>query len=271
MRWLDSPPAAPMDVVVETPARLELKGPSTVARLGDGAGVAFGGLFAAMSLPFLRLPFPGPFRLVPLAFAAVGAGVAAVSASRALGSCALAASREEGLVLGWQLPGFTERVRRVPPAQLAALEVTAHHQTHEHEFGANLTTTTWRLVAVTTAGEALALETFATRAQAQLRRAAVEARVRGQAGAERERPPASTSAPVTARPSRSAATPAKAPDAKRRRTRKTSRSATRSSTKAASTDSEGTAEAAPTSGAAKSPTSGAPRRRRAKRPTPPKS
>lgn len=174
MRWVGEPPAVPLDVRVDTPERLELTGPGTAERLGGGVAAAFGGLFASFAVPFLRAPLPAPAKLIPLSFVAVGAGVAALGTSRALASCSVVAARGEGLELRWKLPGFEERVRRVAPGELAGLEVTTHEHTTESEFGRDWRTTVYRVVAVTTGGEALGLESFGTRTQAELRKAALE-------------------------------------------------------------------------------------------------
>jgi hypothetical protein len=66
MRWLDEPPAVGLNVEHEAPGVLHLTGPTTSDRVKGGAVAAFGAGFTAFAVPFLRLPIPGPFKLVPL-------------------------------------------------------------------------------------------------------------------------------------------------------------------------------------------------------------
>jgi hypothetical protein len=170
MRWLDTPPCAPMDVTEASAARVRLTGPAASSRLTGGFAAAAGTAIAGVGLRLLRLPIPGPARLVPLAFTAVGGGVAALGAVEALSSCSLEATRE-GLTVRWKVPLREERTLQVPATELAALEVTTHHfeGAQQVRFGRGVRTYEFRLVAVTRDGRAIELETFATRAQAALR------------------------------------------------------------------------------------------------------
>ena len=174
MRWIDSPPCPLMEVAHSSDDRLEVKGPSTGARVAGGATAAFGGVFAAMGLRFLRLPIPGPFKLIPLAFTAVGATVAAVGASSAFSNCSAEAKRGEGLFLRWKLPTRNERTVHIRPVQLEALEVTEHAHHSSNDYGRDDVVMEFQLVAITKDGHAFPFESFGTRTQANLRKVAFE-------------------------------------------------------------------------------------------------
>lgn len=174
MRWFDSPPCPQMDVSHASDERLALKGPSAGARVAGGATAAFGGVFATMGLRFLRLPVPGPFKLIPLAFTAIGAGVAAVGASTAFAECSVEAKRGEGLTLRWKLPALAEHSVHLGPDALAAFEVTSHAHRSSNEYGPDDVTMEYRLVAIARDGRAFAFESHGTRTQAELRKGAFE-------------------------------------------------------------------------------------------------
>lgn len=170
MRWLDTPPCAPLDVKEQSASRVLLTGPSATSRLTGGVTAAAGSAIAGFGLRLLRLPIPGPARLVPLAFTAVGGGVAALGAVTALSSCSLEAS-PTGLTITWKVPLRDERRLQLERDSLAALEVTTHHFEGSQEgAGRGMRTYEFRLVAVTKDGRAVELEVFGTRAQAELRR-----------------------------------------------------------------------------------------------------
>ncbi|MFZ5441369.1 MAG: hypothetical protein ACOZQL_15280 [Myxococcota bacterium] len=173
MRWFDTPPCPSYEVTTSTPERLLLSGPSRAQRLAGGATAAFGSVFAGMGLRIARLPMPAPFKLVPLAFAAIGGGVTALGGAAALAQASLEVSRD-ALVLKWKLPGLPEKERRLATRDLAALEITTH--AHEgSELGSAHRVYEHRLVVVTKDGAAVELESFGTRTQAELRQRAVEA------------------------------------------------------------------------------------------------
>ena len=174
MRWFDSPPCPRMDVTHSTETALTLSGPSTATRVVGGATAAFGGVFATMGLRFLRLPIPGPFKLIPLAFTAIGAGVVAVGTSTAFSSCSVEAKRGTGLTLRWKLPGLEERLLELRSQELEAFEVTAHEHHHSNDHGPDDVVTEYRLVAITKDGRAFPFESHGTRAQANLRKVAFE-------------------------------------------------------------------------------------------------
>jgi hypothetical protein len=163
-----------MDLTQSTKSVLLLSGPSTAARLTDGASAAVGGALASMSLRMLRLPIPVPFKLIPLAFTAIGAGVAAVGTSTALSSCSVEARRGSGLSFRWKLPALQERVLKLTTKELEAFEVTAHEHRRSNDFGPDDVVTEYRLVAITRDGRSFPFESHGTRAQANLRRSAFE-------------------------------------------------------------------------------------------------
>jgi hypothetical protein len=174
MRWFDSPPCTRMDVTITTPDHLMLSGPSTGTRVVGGATAAFGGVFATFGLRFLRLPIPAPFKLIPLAFTAVGAGIAAAGTSAALSNCSVEAKRGEGLTLRWKLPVRDERTVKLRPDELEDFEVTEHAQHSSNEYGPDHVTMEFRVVAITKDGRAFELEALGTRTQARLRQEALQ-------------------------------------------------------------------------------------------------
>lgn len=178
MRWLDQPPCVPLDVAEATDTRLVLRGPTVGARAVSGANAAMGGLFAGVGLRFLRLPLPGPLRLVPLGFAAVGGAMAALGAGRALARASVEVT-PDGITWRWKVPAFDERSHHVPAAEIAALEVTKHSYTERSTtLGTDYQVYEHRLVVVTRDGRATPIDTHGTHAQAELRRKAVEAALR---------------------------------------------------------------------------------------------
>lgn len=179
MQWLSSPPCTRMKVKVSDRERgvLELVGPALPARLVGGAAAVFGAGFTARTLPFLRLPIPFPFKLIPLTMAAVGSGLTLAGAIAASASCSIQFERKKGLTFRWHVRPFAPRERLVPPSDMADFEITRH--VHEYtspsddSFSGSRTQVVYRLVLVTQAGEALPFEEFGTRAQATLRKEAI--------------------------------------------------------------------------------------------------
>ncbi len=170
MRWFDSPPCHRMDVKESSDQRLLVTGPGTGARVVGGATAAFGTVFASMGLRFLRLPVPGPFKLVPLLFAAAGGGVAALGATTAFSSCSVEGTPGR-LLVKWKMPGLSERSLEIVGKDVAAFEVTTHsHRVGSSEFGPDQREYEYRLVVVSRDGKAVELESFGTKAQAELRR-----------------------------------------------------------------------------------------------------
>lgn len=178
MRWFDAPPCVPLDVIEATGERLLLRGPTAGARAVGGFNAAMGGVAAAVGLRLLRLPLPGPLKLVPLGFAAVGGVMAAVGASRAVSQVSVEVTAR-GLDFRWRLGLLPERTLHVESGQLAALEVKTHaHAERSSRFGEGSEVYEYRLVAVTKDGRVLAIDTHGTNAQAELRKQAIDARLR---------------------------------------------------------------------------------------------
>jgi hypothetical protein len=173
MRWFDSPPCSRLDLTFSSDDQLSLSGPGTGARVMGGATAAFGGVFASFGLRFLRLPVPLPFKLIPLAFTAIGGGIAAAGTAAALSSCSVEAKRGDGLTLRWKLPLREERSLRLRPEELEAFEVTEHAH-HSDDNGFDRVTMEFRVVVITKAGRAVEVESFGTRTQAQLRMGALK-------------------------------------------------------------------------------------------------
>jgi len=176
VRRLDSPPCVPLEVAEASPKRLLLTGPTKGARFTHGATAAMGGFFAGVGLRFLRMPLPAPFKVVPLLFTAVGGGMAALGATTAFSSCSLEITRK-GLTFTWKPLALAERTLHVAAKDLEAFEVTTHTHATRDTFGDERAVHEYRLNAVTKDGKALPLEPFLTRAQAELRRKDVEARL----------------------------------------------------------------------------------------------
>lgn len=187
MRWIDSPPCVPLDIAEETAARLLLRGPGAGARAVGGVNAAIGGVVAAAGLRMLRLPLPGPLKLVPLAFAGVGGVMAAFSATRALSQVSVEATRT-GLTFRWRLGALPERSLHLATSDVAALEVTAHSRSERTSgFREPSEVYEYRLVAVTKDGRSLPIDTHGTHAQADLRKQAFEARLKPPARPRRKR------------------------------------------------------------------------------------
>ena len=177
MQWFSSPPCTRMKVRVSERGQgiLELTGPALPARLMGGAAAVFGAGFTARTLPFLRLPIPFPFKLIPMTMAAVGSGLTLAGAIAASATCSVHIERKKGITFRWHLRPFAPRERQVLPADMADFEVTRHVYTSpsNDSFGDSRTQVVYRLVLVTKAGEALPFEEFGTRAQATLRKEAI--------------------------------------------------------------------------------------------------
>lgn len=159
-----------MDVSLSTDDQITLTGPDTAQKVAGGATAAFGGVFAAVGAGFLRLPIPAPFKLIPLAFTAIGSGVAALGASAALSKCSVEAKRGEGLTFRWKIPAREEKSLRLQSNELEAFEVTEHAHDSSDKFGNEHRVMEFRLVVITRDGRAFAFESFGTRTQARLRK-----------------------------------------------------------------------------------------------------
>lgn len=188
MRWLDEPPCVALDVEHEAPGELRLRGPTTTDRVKGGALAAFGAGFAAFAVPFLRLPIPGPFKLVPLVLGAVGSGVAATGVATAAVQVRVDVTRAR-VRFDWKLGPVLEKSLEVPAADVAGVELRQEVQHHTSEYGFHdRTTVTWQLVLVTRAGRAVAMERFSLELQAKLRKEQVERALAAKKRAKPRRP-----------------------------------------------------------------------------------
>jgi len=144
--------------------RLVLIGPSTTARLASGTAAGLGGVFAGMGLSLLRAAVPGPLKLVPLAVAAVGSGLAAVGVTATVGGCSVEVTRA-GLVLKWKLPARAARTVRIAAAEVDAVEVISRQHS---AFGRS--SVEYQLAVVLKGGHSLSFEAHDTWTQADERR-----------------------------------------------------------------------------------------------------
>lgn len=176
MRWLDTPPCVPLDLDEATADRLVLRGPTKGARAVSGVNAALGVLFAGMGARLLRVPLPGPLKLVPLGFTVAGGAMAAFGAGKALARVSVEVTRD-GLTWRWKLPALDERVLHIAAADVAALEITKHAHRDTTSGPGDAQVYEHRLVVVTRDGHATPIDTHGTHAQAELRRQAVSSRL----------------------------------------------------------------------------------------------
>lgn len=169
MIWLDTPPMTTFTVVSQTKTHVRLEGPSPSARVVAGVSGAFGAGFAAMGLKLLREPLPMPARLIPIAFTAVGAGLAARGAGGAVYRASIDA-KKSGLTFSWSIPPVLHRTLEIPWKDIEELEINSKEVGSRDELSALVYT----LTLVKKDGTAMPLESFGTRAQANLRKKALE-------------------------------------------------------------------------------------------------
>ncbi len=173
MQWIDSPPCTALDVKVSDGDVLELAGPKLAQRVASGIATAFGATFALAGLAFLRVPFPMPFRLIPLLHTAVGTAVGGVGLLGATAQCSVRAERRRGVTIRWRTSVTKPRQEFVAAKDIAAFEITAHtRRVGDDRFDRYVTD--YRLLLVRRDGEALPLECFDTMTQAELRRESFE-------------------------------------------------------------------------------------------------
>lgn len=173
MNWLDTPPCGRMDVKTATESLLVLEGPSTMTKVTSAGVAAFGTTFASIALGMARLPIPGPFRLLPIAFTAIGGGMAALGAGTALAKCSVRVDRT-GIEQRWRWGPMAEKSKLIAPADIRALEVQARVHSGQDSFGDTRTYTTWRVMVVTNDGAAHGLEEFGLSTQATMRKEQIE-------------------------------------------------------------------------------------------------
>ena len=170
LAFLESPPITSYEVISQNKQHLRLEGPTTGARMTSGAASAFSGVFAAVGLAMLKNPLPLPMRIVPIAFGAFGAGMAALEASKTVMSCAIDV-KPKGVTLTWRWRPLPERTLEVPAKEIEELEIVSHEVGKRSEVTAII----YQRTLVKKDGTALPLESFGTKAQANLRKKAIEA------------------------------------------------------------------------------------------------
>ncbi len=170
LAFLETPPVTSYAIISQNKHHLRLEGPTPGARLTSGASGAVSGVFAAFGFRMLRSPLPMPMRLIPIAFTAFGAGMAALEASRAAMSCSVDA-KPKGLTFTWRWRPLPERTLEVAAKDIEELEIVSHEVGRRNE----LTTIVYQLTLVKRDGTAIPIESFNTKAQANLRKKAIEA------------------------------------------------------------------------------------------------
>ena len=180
MRLFATPPCETMKVKKATATRLELgRDPSG---LGSGMQVAFGGVFAATALRIAAIA-PGPMKLLPLGFVAIGSLVSASGLVDRYAHHTLIAERSRGVTIRWKPGGFKERERVVPRSAIVGFEVlrVVHSSGTDSSYSYH---ETFELALVPRDGQPLGLESFRSRTQAELRQRQIE-QVLGPAKASR--------------------------------------------------------------------------------------
>lgn len=169
------PPCNQLKVKSSGPRVLELEGPVLFQRVAGGVTAAFGAGFAAVALSFLKAPFPGPFKVIPLVMGAAGAGISALGVFQAVSEQSVRVDAGRGITFRWKPGPLEPRELSVKAADIAALEVVHRVDRHSTHDGAQDTTTdVYRLALVTRDGRELPLEQFGTRTQATLRKEQIE-------------------------------------------------------------------------------------------------
>lgn len=170
MIWLDTPPITTFQVVSQNKHHLRLEGPTAGDRVVAGMHGAFGGTFAAMGARLLRAPLPMPYKLIPIAMTAVGAGLAARGAGGVIYKASVDA-KKTGLTFEWSVGPMFKRAIDIPWKELEDLEIVSKEVGSRDE----LSTLVYVLNVVRKDGSAFAMESFGTKAQANLRKKAMEA------------------------------------------------------------------------------------------------
>ncbi len=177
MKWLDTPPCGAMDVKTATDTLLVLEGPSAMTRVAGAGAAAFGTTFASIALGVARMPIPGPFRLIPIAFTAIGGGMAALGVGTAVAKCSVRVD-QTGIEQRWRWGPLAERTKTIAPADIRALEVQSQVHSGSDGFGDTRTSVSYRLMVVTNDGVAHALEAFGLSTQATMRKEQIEKIIR---------------------------------------------------------------------------------------------
>jgi hypothetical protein len=180
MEWINDPPCYGMAVKQSdsVAGKLELIGPATAERVKGGVMAAMGAAFGTFALPFLRAPFPAPFKLIPLAFTVIGGGLGTLGVAVATSEASASFGRGKGARFRWKIGPLRARELFVPEKDIAGFEVSRSEHHSQDRNGFSTTHVSYELHLVTKAGKAVAFESFRLHAQAQLRREQVEAVLR---------------------------------------------------------------------------------------------
>jgi hypothetical protein len=194
MEWVNEPPCTELAVEKEDAraGRLTLVGPRPGARVKGGLLAAMGTAMAATAWTFLKLPFPAPWKVIPLVMAATGGGMAALGVTAAVADVRVEVERGKGIRFRWHPRPLPERELFVALGEIAAYEV----KTNVVKTGDGMSSfrevsvTTFRLMLVTRSGQAYAIEEFPLSSQAELRRDQIQrvlGRARGEGPARKKR------------------------------------------------------------------------------------
>jgi hypothetical protein len=181
MEWINEPPCNAMTLKLSDPAggKLELIGPATSARMGGGVVAAMGATFSSVALPFLRLPIPAPFKLMPLAFGVIGGGMGALGLAFATANASVLFERGKGVRFRWKLATRRERELFIPAKDIAAIDISrSEHDVKDSSGFSSTTHYHYRLHVVTTEGKAVQFESFSLQTQARIRKEQIEAVLR---------------------------------------------------------------------------------------------
>jgi hypothetical protein len=171
MRFVSEPPCAKMDLKLSEKDRLELT-ISGSERLSGGVAATVGGVFASVALRMVRAPLPGPFKLISLAAAGVGAAVGTAGAFTAAVDYTITVTPTAGVCFRWKWGPFEPKEVTVAPDAIENLEVVRSMEPSSSSRG--LEVESFRLMLVTKTGTAHAIERFETHTQARLRRSQIE-------------------------------------------------------------------------------------------------
>jgi len=169
LSFLESPPITSYAIITQNKHHFRLEGPTPGARVMSGASSAFSAVFAGFGMTMWR-NLPMPMRLIPIAFTAFGGGMALLEASKAAMSCAIDA-RPKGITLTWRWRPLPERTLEIAAKDIEELEIVSQEVGRRNE----LTTIVYQLTLVRKDGTAIPLESFGTKAQANLRKKAIAA------------------------------------------------------------------------------------------------
>lgn len=180
MQWINEPPCHAMTLKLSDPAagKLELIGPASSARVGGGLMAAMGATMGSMALPFLRLPFPAPFKLIPLTIGLVGGGMGTLGLAFATANASVLFERGKGVRFRWKLATRPQKELFIPVKDIAGVDISRGEHPVKDSSGFHSTAYHYGLHVVTTEGKAVQFEAFSLQTQAQLRKQQIEAVLR---------------------------------------------------------------------------------------------